>query len=1423
MINGVGGGTTIGTTSSGTGVWISDTSTIEVESGTLAINGTGGNSDIDNSGIQLDGFLSINEGSLLLEGSGGGLAGSIAVPGSGILINDGAHIELIDSTATLTGASGLGSNEITVAGIDAVDFEFTLDGSDITINGQHDHPPNGIHTGVTLEGGFIDALNDSSVTIMGAVQQGDGVGVYLADMDISASEITLSGSSGSSMDTISGLEIQTSELYADGDILITAAAEATTGLRMAESTVESFTGGIQVTANDIELENTLLSGNDILHIQPLEANADVSLVDIAGTGNGLELDSTELAAISDGFSEIQIGRDDGTGTITAIGELFFPAPVLLQSPKGSGQIDTSEGSLTSSNGFGNGAIHLLAGGDVIVRDLSTNLSAIIEGEEPILEGEEPIIEGEEGLSSTIDPAILLDAGQEIVVKGLVDAGTTNSLFGGDAGTIVLEAEQSIEIEADGMLTTSAITDGGIAGNAGLIEVFAGTDIISNGLIEAASVNVDGDAGSGGIVHMTADGTIQILNSIDVTSDASNGISGDGGQIMIDAGQTVAIAGVLDTSSQSDSATSGQGGNLVVEAGQDLMWDGNWDTTSEANSTGGDVTLSSETGALVLSLTTSDNHDNRQSGAVTLTSNTELSLDINHLGAANPVLSSTGKPIALTSEGPIHITSIAAAPLTLATEGANLTISGSDLNLADVHLSTAQDNGGGGELTLQASTGAIATGNLDSSGTTGGNINVLAITAITTGTIDSSGSQGNGGNVLLDPSGDIQVGFINAEGGANGLGGAIDITTGSLFRATETFTSQNDRIASISTIGGQGGGDIIIRYGSGMNTPFTIGNMSLPTLHGTAGEVTTATHGLEAGESFLGGLSRGNIQLETETNTPTNTTEPLSTTDMPNTLEPLSTTNTPASTPINPASTPENPASTASSNQASSPANSNANVPNAPNSPTNQRPNTPSRNQNSVPRNPQTVAVSLPGQSHQLAPSVNHRQSPQDLGSELSSGFEQHFAMDSFEIELDSIEDLESGMVNDFSEHFDMPLAVPHLGVGDAQNELRKIQSHTGVSPALVYAQFVPTLSNTEFLINGDNLPSPNDQGTDQLELMVVSSSGQPIRIRVEGATRNKVERVVRQFQSDITSPIRRDSDRYLASAQTLYHWLISPLEETLAAEEIENVSFILDSGLRSLPMAALHDGEQFLIEKYSVGMMPSLSLTDTRYVDTRNLGVLAMGASEFEEQAPLPAVPIELATITEEVWENGAYFLNQDFTIENLKAQRQDHPYGIVHLATHGEFRAGAPENSYLQLGDRTLHLNDLRELGFNDPTVELLVLSACRTALGDDNAELGFAGLALQAGVKSVMASLWYVSDAGALGLTTEFYRQLRETPIKAEALRQAQLAMIRGDIALDGDILRSVRGNNIDLPDEVVLESSMDLSHPFYWSAFTIIGSPW
>jgi len=299
---------------------------------------------------------------------------------------------------------------------------------------------------------------------------------------------------------------------------------------------------------------------------------------------------------------------------------------------------------------------------------------------------------------------------------------------------------------------------------------------------------------------------------------------------------------------------------------------------------------------------------------------------------------------------------------------------------------------------------------------------------------------------------------------------------------------------------------------------------------------------------------------------------------------------------------------------------------------------------------------------------------------------------------------------------------------------------------------------------------------------------------------------------------------YLRSSQQLYNQLIAPINAVLEERQVENLVFIMDNSLRILPLAALHDGTQYLVEKYSVGLMPSLSLTDTRFVDIKGVQVLAMGADTFSDEAPLPSVRDELNVITD-LWSAQPPLINENFTLENLRSARSNQRYGILHLATHGDFNVGSIDKSYIRFGDRRITLDQLGTLKLNNPPVELMVLSACRTAVGSEEAELGFAGLANQAGVKSALGSLWYVGDEATLGLMTSFYESLRTAPIKAEALREAQIAMLRGEIRLENGQINTPRGN-FPLRNDVaeILEAAgADLTHPYAWSAFTMIGSPW
>jgi CHAT domain-containing protein len=371
-----------------------------------------------------------------------------------------------------------------------------------------------------------------------------------------------------------------------------------------------------------------------------------------------------------------------------------------------------------------------------------------------------------------------------------------------------------------------------------------------------------------------------------------------------------------------------------------------------------------------------------------------------------------------------------------------------------------------------------------------------------------------------------------------------------------------------------------------------------------------------------------------------------------------------------------------------------------------------------------------------------------------------------------------------------------------QQKLTTIFNQTGKKPAIIYTLVRP----------------------EQLDLIIVPPSGIPINKSIPAARRESLREVVTKFRSEIVNPSKRKSQSYLPPAQQLYQWIIAPLEAELKAQGIDTLVFSMDAGLRTLPLAALHDGSQFLVEKYSIGLIPTVNLTDTNYQSVKDAEVLAMGASQFAEYIPLPTVPLELSNITSE-W-RGNSFLNESFTLKNLQQQRKERPYRIIHLATHGEFRPGVPSHSYIQLSDTKLTLDRIAELGWNQaPKLELLVLSASRTAVGDDNdIELGFAGLAVQAGVKSVLATIWYTSDEGTLGLIAEFYHFLKVAPIKAEALRQAQIAMIKGQVRIDKDrLILSNLNKELELPPQLAMVNSEILSHPYYWSGHTMIGSPW
>ncbi|MFK8182835.1 MAG: CHAT domain-containing protein [Phormidesmis sp.] len=395
-------------------------------------------------------------------------------------------------------------------------------------------------------------------------------------------------------------------------------------------------------------------------------------------------------------------------------------------------------------------------------------------------------------------------------------------------------------------------------------------------------------------------------------------------------------------------------------------------------------------------------------------------------------------------------------------------------------------------------------------------------------------------------------------------------------------------------------------------------------------------------------------------------------------------------------------------------------------------------------------------------------------------------------------------------------------LGQAQDKLKEVAQTSGVIPALVYVYFMPDAASETAVLSEKREASHDDQ----LEIMLITQEGQPTRHRQWGITREQVDETTQNLRRQTTSQFSA-KQQYLQPAQQLYDWIMSPIEEALEQERVESLGFVMDTGLRTMPIAALHDGDRYLVENYSLGILPTFSLTNfdnqrEQVRDFRDASVLAMGASEFEDQPDLPAVDKEVSLITEQLWEGDA-FLNEDFILKNLQSQIQAEDYGIVHLATHANFEADDLDSSYIQMWDERLALSDVSQLGLSNAEIGLIILSACNTAIGDHNSEYGFAGFAVNAGSSSALASLWPVNDEGTLGFMSQFYAGLQQSPVRSEALRQAQITLISGEVGIDYGNIYGPNGESIVTIPELSESGQWDFSHPFYWSAFTMIGNPW
>jgi CHAT domain-containing protein len=293
--------------------------------------------------------------------------------------------------------------------------------------------------------------------------------------------------------------------------------------------------------------------------------------------------------------------------------------------------------------------------------------------------------------------------------------------------------------------------------------------------------------------------------------------------------------------------------------------------------------------------------------------------------------------------------------------------------------------------------------------------------------------------------------------------------------------------------------------------------------------------------------------------------------------------------------------------------------------------------------------------------------------------------------------------------------------------------------------------------------------------IIVKLPQQPLRNYTTPIEDKKVvERILERLPQSLT---QANSQETVPLAQQIYKWLLLPLQEDLAKSHTKTLVFVLDSALRNIPMAVLNDGQQYLIEKYSIALIPSLQLFDPQPLVKSETKALIAGLSEARDGFPaLPFVPQELQKIQAQI-ASSQELLNQNFTNQSFKNTVNSLPFSVVHLATHGQFSSQV-ENTFILTWDNRLSIEQLNSVirSRDSQPIELLVLSACETLTGDKRASLGLAGVAIRAGARSTLATLWQVNDQATALLMGQFYNNLSDNNIsKAEALRQAQLTLLK------------------------------------------------
>jgi CHAT domain-containing protein len=332
---------------------------------------------------------------------------------------------------------------------------------------------------------------------------------------------------------------------------------------------------------------------------------------------------------------------------------------------------------------------------------------------------------------------------------------------------------------------------------------------------------------------------------------------------------------------------------------------------------------------------------------------------------------------------------------------------------------------------------------------------------------------------------------------------------------------------------------------------------------------------------------------------------------------------------------------------------------------------------------------------------------------------------------------------------------------------------------------------------------------DRIDIMLKLPQQSLKYYRGKPVTRRIVEETIDKLKSEIgdNSIGGKLAEHEGASSpfHQLYQWLLQPIDQEIQNQQIKTLIFVPDGSLKSIPLSVLYDGDtkQYVLEKpYSIALNLGLQFSESNFINLEKSRILLAGLSQSVRNRNLPAltfVKAELAAIQSLIpIRQQKQLLDSDFTIAAFGKQAVQNPASIVHIATHGEFHSD-PDKTYLAALDDNINLNQLAQLlqtrsGSQTTPIELLILSACKTAQGDRRALLGMAGVAYRAGAKSTIASLKLVNDQSTAELMKFFYLALKQPGTsRAEALRSAQLKV----------------------------KAQKGYDKPFFWGTFVLLGN--